>query len=212
MVNSAVVPACDSSCPSVVVACCVSAAIRSVIVQFRYFISRWDKDLESGGIGQQVNWCLAFTIHRTESGQTIDRIPFIGHRDNSNNSSHRHPFICQCTARNIFCVCASCNYIRQLQKDRDGILSSAAFGRRCTLDYSGAIRFLALTSSDTRNASALLLSRSSLRRSSRLHFFCHGQRFAVPACDSSCPSGVVACCVSKDFNGGSCIGGAAFCN
>ncbi|CAJ0925150.1 unnamed protein product, partial [Mesorhabditis belari] len=27
----------------------------------------------------------------------------------------------------------------------------------------------------------------------------------VPACDSSCPSVVVACCVSKDFNGGFCI-------
>ncbi|CAJ0925090.1 unnamed protein product, partial [Mesorhabditis belari] len=35
------------------------------------------------------------------SGQTIDRIPFIGHPDDSNRSSHRHPFICQCTARNI---------------------------------------------------------------------------------------------------------------
>ncbi|CAJ0925125.1 unnamed protein product, partial [Mesorhabditis belari] len=46
------------------------------------------------------NRCMAFTIHRTGSGQTIDRIPFIEHRDD--NSSHRHPFICQCTARNMF--------------------------------------------------------------------------------------------------------------
>ncbi|CAJ0925881.1 unnamed protein product, partial [Mesorhabditis belari] len=94
----------------------VSASIGSVIVQFRYFISRWDKDLESGGIGQQV--ILTMIAKKKDIHNGIERLRRNNIKDRINELGLLLPKEAskEMKLNKGTILKASCDYIRQLEK------------------------------------------------------------------------------------------------